>query len=184
MEVYGNLIYNNGWDGATDRGHGHGIYTQNQTGTKNFTDNIVFNNYGEGMQIFGSDVAYLDNVNLAGNTIFSNGSSSKFGSSRNLLFGGGRVANNGKLLNNYTYYPVGATTSSGVDIGYSPSAGVSNFVIQDNFFVSMGDNAALFVGTITNLTMTGNKFYQDVSGVSEAAYPSNTYYRTTRPTGT
>ncbi len=30
-EIYGNVIYYNGWD-APDRGHGHGIYTQNDTG--------------------------------------------------------------------------------------------------------------------------------------------------------
>src|SRR5205807_8483784 len=34
-EIYGCLIYHNGWQGLDpDRGHGHGIYTQNQTGQK------------------------------------------------------------------------------------------------------------------------------------------------------
>jgi len=50
MEVHGNLIYNCGWDGATDRGHGHGILRTNRTGTKRIPDNIIFNQYGEGNQ--------------------------------------------------------------------------------------------------------------------------------------
>lgn len=39
-ELYGCVIYNNGWDIAGS-GHGHGIYTQNDTsGTIKLLDNI------------------------------------------------------------------------------------------------------------------------------------------------
>jgi hypothetical protein len=37
-ELYGNLFYNNGWQG-TDRGHGHSIYVQNNSGVKRIVDN-------------------------------------------------------------------------------------------------------------------------------------------------
>jgi parallel beta-helix repeat protein len=181
MEVHGNLIYNNGWDGATDRGHGHGIYMQNQTGTKIVSDNIVFNNYGSGIIAYGSDSTYLDNITLSGNTMFSNGNPSAFSWERNLLFGGGRVANGGNVWDNCTFFEAGGPTT-GVYFGYE--AGVSNFTIRDNVFVSVSTDATTFGGVTTNLTMTGNKFFQNTSGVSELAYPSNFYYHKTRPTGT
>jgi len=40
-ELYGNIIYNNGWTGP-DRGHGHAIYAQNRNGFKKLTNNIIF----------------------------------------------------------------------------------------------------------------------------------------------
>jgi hypothetical protein len=37
------LIFYNGWDSPSgDRGHGHGIYTQNQNGTKTLDNNFIF----------------------------------------------------------------------------------------------------------------------------------------------
>jgi hypothetical protein len=185
-EIYGNLIFNNGWNGATDRGHGNGLYVQNQTGTKKVSDNIIFNQYGGGMQIYGSANAYLDNIQVTGNTIFSSGWPSAYGCDRNFLFGGGRVATNGTIASNYLYYPdsSGVCTSGGSDIGYE--AGVSNFTVQNNWFAN-GDGgiSSYFFGAITGLTMTGNHFLQVISGdIAPASYPSNTYHGTTKPTGT
>ncbi len=185
-EIYGNLIFNNGWNGATDRGHGHGLYVQNQAGTKKISDNVIFNQYGGGMQIYGSAAAYLDNIQVTGNTIFSAGWPSAYGCDRNFLFGGDRIATNGTVVSNSFYYPdsFGACTSGGSNIGYN--AGVSNFTIQNNWFAN-GDGgiSSYFFGAITGLTMTGNHFLQDISGVvAPASYPSNTYHGTTKPTGT
>ena len=61
--LYGNVINNNGWD-SPDRGHGHDIYSQNETGTQTIKDNIVFNNfsgynlhlYTKSKQIIGYDI--------------------------------------------------------------------------------------------------------------------------------
>ena len=185
-EIYGNLIYNNGWDGATDRGHGNGVYAQNRTGAKRIADNIIFNNYAEGLQIYGSAAAYLDNIEVTGNAVFGNGSPSVFGCARNVLFGGDRVATNGKILSNEFYLAPsgGACTVGGANVGYN--AGADSFVIQNNWF-SNGDGgfAAYFFGSITNLTMTGNDFVRDISGViSPSSYPSNTYHHAVRPSGT
>ena len=47
-EVYGCLLYYNGYD-APDRGHGHGIYVQNETGTKRLVDNVIFGQFGIGI---------------------------------------------------------------------------------------------------------------------------------------
>jgi PKD repeat protein len=183
MEIYGNLIFNNGWDGATDRGHGHGIYAQNQTGTKTISDNIIFNQYGEGINIYGSASAFLDNISVTGNTVFDAGLPSIYSASRNLLFGAesGSVAHNGKVDSNSFFWMAGGP-ATGFFIGYA--GGTSGFEIRDNWIVAMDNNSATFGGGQASLTMTGNHFYRNVSGISESAYPSNTYHHTTRPTGT
>ena len=143
-------------------------------------DNIVFNQYGLGLHIYGSDVALLDNVEITGNTVFDNGLPSQFGPSRNILYGGGSVAHNGNIQSNYSFWRTGGP-SQGVTFGYY--VGVTNFIIQDNVVASMDNNSVTFRGTCSSLTVTGNKFYQNVSGISESTYPSNSYYHTTKPTG-
>ena len=72
LEIYGSVFFNNGWVGP-DRGHGHNIYLQNQNATKYVTDNVLFNSFSSGLQIYGSDAAYLQNFNIEGNTIFNSG---------------------------------------------------------------------------------------------------------------
>ena len=49
-EIYGNLIYYNGYD-STDRGHGHGAYIQNDAGNplKKIYDNVVLEQFGYGL---------------------------------------------------------------------------------------------------------------------------------------
>ena len=50
-ELYGNLIYNVGFD-SDDRGHGHSIYVQNTSGTKRIVDNILFNGFSFGIHAY------------------------------------------------------------------------------------------------------------------------------------
>ena len=71
-DAYGNIIYNNGWQGP-DRAHGHGIYTQNQIGERRISDNIIFNQFSHGIHAYGSSSAPLDNITLEGNIVFNNG---------------------------------------------------------------------------------------------------------------
>src|SRR6185369_7828569 len=70
-EVYGNLIYYNGYD-APDRGHGHGIYVQNETGTKRVVDNVIFGQFGIGIHGY-TETGKLDDLHIEGNTSFANG---------------------------------------------------------------------------------------------------------------
>ncbi|MFI5120034.1 MAG: right-handed parallel beta-helix repeat-containing protein, partial [Thermoanaerobaculia bacterium] len=130
MEIHGNIIYNCGWDGATDRGHGHGIYVQNLTGTKTIENNIIFNQYGTGLNVYGSDTAHMDNIDLIGNTVFENGKPSIYGYERNLLYGGATGSpqvQNGRLLNNSFFYEVGGP-GTGHYVGYF--GGANNFTVQ------------------------------------------------------
>ncbi len=91
-EIYGCIIYNNGWVGP-DRGHGHAIYTQNETGTKLIRENIIFNQFGNGMQLYGSSAASLKNYRLQGNVHFND----------RFLIGGDAPVENVELRENYIY---------------------------------------------------------------------------------
>ena len=175
-EVYGCLIYYNGWSG-TDRPHGHGIYMQNLTGTKRILDNIIFSQFSHGIQAFGSGAAYLDNLHIEGNTIFSNGPPNNY--QRNILVGGGTVAHNLALMNNSLHYP--GVAGQNLNVGYTPpdGAGVSVATISGNYVVN-GDN--LFSPNNTLVNMTGNFFYSVLPGGIASQYPSNTY-ASSRPTG-
>lgn len=70
MEIYGTVIYNNGWR-APDRTHGHSIYSQNSTGEKWIRDTILFNPFSFNMHIYGSKYAALDHFRLEGNVGFN-----------------------------------------------------------------------------------------------------------------
>jgi hypothetical protein len=101
-QAYGNIIYNNGWQGP-DRPHGHGIYVQNRTPPRTIADNILFNQFSHGVHAYGSERAFLDNLILEGNVAFNNGSLSRTGLERDLLVGGGRRAHGLILRENMTW---------------------------------------------------------------------------------
>lgn len=101
-EVYGCLIYHNGWDGP-DRGHAHGIYAQNRTGFKRLAENICFQNFSDGIQIYGTSSAFLRGFELIGNILFNNGIISRAGGGCNLQLGGGVAAQEIMVRSNYLY---------------------------------------------------------------------------------
>lgn len=70
-ELYGNIIFNIGWS-AIDRGHGHLIYSQNETGIKTAKDNIGFNSFSTGLKIY-TETGHAQGYNIIGNTIFNSG---------------------------------------------------------------------------------------------------------------
>jgi len=176
-ELAGNIIFYNGWD-APDRGHGHAIYTQNQTGTKRIVDNIMFGQFGYGIHAYGSSAAYLNNFDIEGNISFNNGALSRTsGFSTNILVGGGRVAENAFLLSNYTYFTPPVNRGSN-NFGYS--AGCTGLTATDNYFAG---GQALGLVRCDDAQMTGNTFIGRIAGFSAAQYPDNTYYSST-PGGT
>ena len=173
-EVYGNLIYYNGYSG-TDRGHGHGVYAQHQ-GTadiKPIHDNIIFDQFGYGIHGY-AEGGYLDNLDFQGNTSFNNGGISPNGWTTNILVGGLRVATNPKLINNYTYNSVQDGPNN---LGYS--AGCTNPTLTGNYLAS---GTALTMNNCSGVSMTGNTFYGSIAGFTQGQFPSNTYY-SSRPTG-
>ena len=184
LEIYGNLVFDNGWD-APDRGHGHGIYAQNETGTMRIEDNLVFDQFGAGIHLYGSEAAFLDNFVIAGNASFGNGSPSRHGFGRNLLLGGGRVARNARIESNVFYLAPsgGRETGGGVDLGYQ--AGLDGAVVRDNWFANGDGGISLYLVRAKGLELTHNRFVQPVSGFEEKAFPHNRYYGAKeRPVGT
>ncbi len=87
-EISGCLIYNNGWQGP-DRGHGHGVYAQNERGVKRIVDNVLFHQFAYGIHAYGSEKASLKGFEIAGNIVFENGCLSRGGNSSGILVGGG-----------------------------------------------------------------------------------------------
>ena len=173
-EVYGCLVYYNGWT-APDRGHGHGFYVQNLTGTKRIADNIIFSNFSHGIQVYGSAAAALNNVTIQGNTFFDSGMPADY--QRNVLVGGGSVAQNPRLIDNVLYFP--STTGQNLNVGYEYGAGVNNAVITGNYVVNSEN--AYFSPLNTNVTMTGNSFYTPVDSSSQSLFPSNIYSPDSHP---
>ena len=119
-EIYGCIIYNNGWLG-TDRGHGHCIYTQNEQGVKTIS-NCIMNCRYDGtytMHAYGSKNAYVDNFLLEENICYNKGP---------FLIGGGRPSKNIRVFKNFLY---------GVDmrIGYSAPYN-ENCKILDNVIIN------------------------------------------------
>jgi hypothetical protein len=169
LEVYGCVIYNNGWF-ASDRPHGHNIYAQNQTGTKRFAENILTHAFSHNIQIYGSASAYLDNFDLEGNIVFQGGE-------RNVLVGGGRKAMNLVFKNNFLYEPGGGNV---FNLGYALfGSGAENAVVTGNYIMG-GD---LSFNAVRNSTVEDNSIYAvSREGVSREDYPKNTWY-TGKPRG-
>lgn len=176
-EIYGCLIYYNGWD-APDRGHGHGIYTQNETGTKTLRDNIIFDQFSFGIHAYGSDNAFLKNFVVEGNVGFDNGVLAQLnpGFKSNILVGGEDGPNGNSILSgvtvssNATYSSEAANLEGNNNVGYS--AGCSSDVsIDSNVFAQ---NTALSLVDCDVATLSGNTFIGDVSGFDPGAHPGNT----------
>src|SRR5262245_40628171 len=90
-EINGSLFYYNGQD-APDRGHGHGIYVNNDTGNKRIVDNILFDQFGFGIHAY-TQGGKLDNLHFEGNTSFNNGLLSQVsGATTNFLIGASGTA--------------------------------------------------------------------------------------------
>ncbi len=98
-EMHGCLVYGIGAIGP-DRYHGPGIYTQNEAGTKNISDNILFGNYSTTIQAYGSSNAEVSGFNIEGNIAFA---PVKEGARQRILIGGGRPSRRIRAASNLLY---------------------------------------------------------------------------------
>jgi len=119
-EIYGCIIYNNGWLG-TDRGHGHCIYTQNEEGVKVISNCIMSCRYDGSytMHAYGSENAYVDNFLVEENICYNKGP---------FLIGGGRPSKNIRVFKNFLY-------DVDMRIGYNAPHN-ENCEIRDNTIVN------------------------------------------------
>jgi hypothetical protein len=116
-EIYGCLIYQNGWVGV-DRTHGHAIYTQNDKGTKWIADNIMFDPYSYLLHAYGSSRAFVNGYHVEGNIFFGG----------TVLIGGGKPSERIAFVNNYTY-------KAPTQFGYNAPSNV-DMVCRGNYFAS------------------------------------------------
>jgi len=181
-EAYGNLIYYNGWAGPT-RGHGHGIYTQNRDGVKKITDNIIFNQFGLGIQAYGSGSAYVQGYDMDGNILFNNGSLySTSNKVDNILVTGGTGTRNITIENTYTYHT--PSTNDGYSrLGWQFGSIEYDIVARHNYW--MGGESAIEMWNWQSATYTNNVAYsannfttvlQAGSQRSGYTFDNNTYY--------
>lgn len=177
--IYGNIIYHIGWS-APDRDHGTAFYIQNDSGVKLLKDNIAFNSFRHGFQLYGTDVTALRNIIAEGNIAFNNGALSLTdGFARNFLLGGGVPAVAPVFRSNYSYFPLEAGAGDN-NIGYWPNGvGCTDLVFEDNYFVSGG--RALVVHKCPAKTFRGNTVVGELIGFSPADYPDNSYYTAAKP---
>ena len=68
-EIRGNIIYNCGMDTNKD----HGIYAQNNTGSKLFAENILMNNGAYGFHLWAPNSQFAKNITMRGNVSAANG---------------------------------------------------------------------------------------------------------------
>ena len=174
-EIYGSIIYNAGLE-APDRGHGHSIYTQNQTGTKRISESILFNSFSFGIHAY-TEGGAIDHFRFTGNVAFNHGTlSPSSGAKANYLLGGGKVAQDAVFTRNYAYYAEGAG-GRGFDIGYGTAC--ASPIVQNNY-ASGGTPLAL---NCSNATATGNTLHGSIPNALQTAHPDNVFHAT-RPTGT
>ncbi|MGA2713504.1 MAG: right-handed parallel beta-helix repeat-containing protein [Bryobacteraceae bacterium] len=182
-EAYGNVIYNNGFQ-ASDRGHGHGFYIQNDNGTKYVTDNIIFNQFDNGIQAYGSDQAFVRNILLEGNIAFNNGviASGRGEGPRadNIVFAGGGGVRGIRLLSNY-FFHTPQTNLGYNELGWNGEN--RDIVAENNDF--MGGFEAVAVGNWQSVTFQNNRVYSHgkynlmlstSNSTSGYAWNNNTYY--------
>jgi hypothetical protein len=173
LEVYGTLLYNNGWNGTgTDRAHGHHLYLQNRDGTKHVVDNVIFHAFAFGVHAYSDDdTHWTQGYEIVGNVWWDNGAASD-GESK--LYDGCMVGHNGThpvarvlLQQNYGW----AKALDGRDVRLGWSADNQDAKLTDNYLVG----TTVFQKTWTSIDMGGNTFIGAVSGVDTTLYPTNTY---------
>lgn len=165
-EVAGCLIYHNGWQGP-DRGHGHGIYTQNQNAEKLIQDNIIFNQFGVGIHGYGSAKAFVQNYRVERNIVFNNGILATDGRTDNIFFGAGGPLSNITLDNNYTYHTPSANIGTS-RIGWEYGGPNDGLTLIHNHFI--GGYLALQVRNWNRAIADGNTVY--------SAQAANVYLQT------
>lgn len=170
-ELYGNIIYNNGWQGDT-RGHGHAIYTQNAEGTKQIKNNIIFFGYGFGIHAY-TEGGSIQGFNFEKNIWFRTGASlegeSLEGTSDGLLIGGLQPVDRTVLKENYSWVP--DINSRSVRFGWGSTVTNKFIELRDNYFVGN----AVTQGYWENATVENNQFYGAVIGPAPNDFPNNTY---------
>ncbi|MHC4557758.1 MAG: right-handed parallel beta-helix repeat-containing protein [Planctomycetota bacterium] len=155
-EIYGCIIYNNGWLG-TDRGHGHCIYTQNDQGIKVISNCIMSCRYDGTytLHAYGSNRAYVNNYLVEGNICHSKGP---------FLIGGGRPSENIRVFRNYLY-------DVSMRIGYNAPYN-ENCEIRNNVIVNGGLDIIRYRNALQEGNLTVEKQQKRPIGIQAVLLPN------------
>lgn len=158
LEVYGCLLYRNGWEGPDDtRGHGHGFYGQNETGKKLIEDCISFDNYATGMKAFG-EKGPVRGFEFIGNVIFNSGSPARpreaYDRIQNLIIGAAVQRAGGIVVDSNILWHPSDKKGQVAFFGYS-SEGNDDIEVTGNYFLGNGVLALSFTRW-QNVLFSGN----------------------------
>lgn len=156
-EVIGCIVYHNGWQGP-DRGHGHGLYIQNENGYKLVKNVISFNNHSTGMKGFGQ-AGYANNIIFDQVTSFNNGSihnQTLETHTQNILVGTDQQPITKTTIMNCALYHNLGVVGSNLILGYSVD-GNDTAIVKNNYLA--GGNNALAVSKWKTGEVTGNHLY-------------------------
>lgn len=181
-EIYGNLSYNNGMFDGTTEGKGHGMYLENGAGYSRVYDNLVFNNFGNGAQLYGRTAAFVGG-DVQGNVFANSGSPIGAGvRHQNLIVGTEtQLITDIFLKDNVLFHPMNANGYN-LKVGYG--AGVGNAHVYDNWLIG-GTAIGLEIVQTNNITATGNRFYSsgiNIQTTQSAFTINNNYYYATSST--
>jgi hypothetical protein len=158
-EIYGCLIYNNGWKDATGKGRGHAVYTQNDTGVKHFRNNIILPGYsGYGIHAYGS-AGKLTGFDFSRNVHIN----------QTWLVGGGQPVDRAVLDSNIAW-------GGSLDLGLWGNTSNKAITVTNNLFAS-----TLLVSGFQSAYVSGNAFtwmsdQARVQNLASTAWDGNTYH--------
>jgi parallel beta-helix repeat protein len=151
--IYGCLIYNNGWR-SPDNAEGHSLYIQGSSGTREISDNLLFNSAGVGMHVYDNGGQPLVGVTMDGNVAFNAGSLQNVRGYQDWVIGAdspSRYADQIVFKNNMGYRRPGSPAYSQVEMGRE---GVNGTVTMSENYMPLG----LLMNNWTLATVTGNTF--------------------------
>ena len=179
-EIYGCLIYNCGT--ANSPGvystHGHGIYSQNNSGVKKIKHNLIFNQFGFGLHIYpnpGNISGYL----IDGNTLFNNGRLTRDTIRYNNIIVNTYspyACENISIVNNNTYdnrnnYVYTALIEADIYLGSTIKS--KNLVVENNNFFGKG-RAGMAILNWDTVKFNNNQTYYLKNGTVGLAIPNGT----------
>jgi len=154
IEIYGCLVYNNGWQAT--KGSGHALYIKSDAGPIYLRDNILFAQFAYGVHVYtNAGSGHLNNVHVEGNVSFNNGTVSAAGASAagaNILMGGQEPVQNSTMIGNMTYFSPGFGVYN-VDLGFETTLN-ADLLVQGNYIA--GGRRLFEVLYWQSLTLSGN----------------------------
>jgi len=165
-EIYGCIIHDFGYN-ADDRGHGHAIYTQNETGTKRILDNVMFNGFGWNLHAYGES-GIVRGYQVEGNIAFAPGLQVPGQDPPdNYYFSTRNPCDRITFINNVGYHPLDHTRRPNVRMGSDARNGT--LVLKDNYIAGM---RGLRIANWQDMTVSGNTVWARKTLVQFQADPA------------